>query len=367
MNRSQLESLTSGVESPEKPLKLGKLAELRTPSLNKSRESTDDTDSYSSGSTEKSKSTTTTATSLKMGTNLPEPPTVTSRAWCIVDGHSGELLWGKRDAEQREVASLTKIMTAFVVSKVSQRLNLDIENTMLTVSRNASRTPGTTANLREGDCLCIKDLLYGLMLPSGNDAAVVFAEHFGRFFFNVSLQKGKAKKRTCSNPIKYFLQEMNRFAKILGLNDTHYANPHGLSNNNSRSTAFNVAKLASIFMEDPLLRKVVNTKSYTCMVDRVMGSREVTWVNTNKLLGTEGWDGVKTGITNPAGPCFCGSFKKDNYYFIICILSAKTMDIRWHEMGLLSKWAMNRIASLKDVLLNKELNNSLNESEDDDQ
>jgi D-alanyl-D-alanine carboxypeptidase len=107
------------------------------------------------------------------------PPHTTAYNWAIYDQEKCVLLFGKNERERREVASLTKIMVAYTVLKLSQRLGLDIEKELVTVSYEASATTGTSADLVEGDTLTILQLLYGLMLPSGNDAGVALAEYFG--------------------------------------------------------------------------------------------------------------------------------------------------------------------------------------------
>ena len=107
------------------------------------------------------------------------PPYVTAKAWAIVDGRTGDILFGKCENDRREIASLTKIMTSFVVIQIIRKIKLNPKKTLLQVSKNAASIGGTSAKLKPGDILSVWDLLHGLMLPSGNDAAMTLAEHFG--------------------------------------------------------------------------------------------------------------------------------------------------------------------------------------------
>jgi len=276
------------------------------------------------------------------------PPKVTAKSWCVMDGHTGEVLFEKRGHERREMASITKMMTCYVVCKIAQRLQLDVKNTMLTVSMTAAKLNGTSARLLEGDILSIQDLLYGLMLPSGNDASVVLAEHFGRFFYNVYSQKRANRAhhqiKPCRNPVKYFLMEMNKFAEILSLTDTHYANSHGLSNSQNKSSAHDCCKLGAIIMQDPYIATIVNAKEYSTRIDNSRGkSRDMTWKNTNRLLPLDGWNGVKTGNTPAASACLTASYDLDGYYMIVTILGARARELRWSETPELLHWTIDNI------------------------
>lgn len=114
------------------------------------------------------------------------PPFVTAKSWAILDGRTGEILFGKCENDRREIASLTKIMTAFVVVQIIRKIKLNSKKTLLQVSKNAASIGGTSAKLKSGDVLSVYDLLHGLMLPSGNDAATCLAEHFGQYLFEVA-------------------------------------------------------------------------------------------------------------------------------------------------------------------------------------
>jgi D-alanyl-D-alanine carboxypeptidase len=189
---------------------------------------------------------------------------------------------------------------------------------------------GTTAFLRPGDKITIRNLLYALMLPSGNDAAWALAEHFG-----IKLSPSSIK------PVRHFVAEMNKRAREMNLILTNFENPHGLMYKKNISCARDVAKMASCGLKDEDFRSIVDTKSYTAEIlgqDGVI--RFQNWENTNKLLGT-GFCGVKTGITDNAGPCLCVAVRKSNP-IVIVLLNSRSMEDRWVEAKKLSDWASSR-------------------------
>ncbi|TNV77075.1 hypothetical protein FGO68_gene8001 [Halteria grandinella] len=324
------------------------------------------------------------------------PPFVTAKSWAIMDGRTGEILFGKCENDRREIASLTKIMTAFVVIQIIRKIKLNSKKTLLQVSKNAASIGGTSAKLKSGDVLSVYDLLHGLMLPSGNDAATCLAEHFGQYLFEVATrhknnkqqqqQNNQQQQQTAANnpsnpqpaaanpdqaaaqadnqrrmapdqPIKYFIQEMNRYARALGLESTNYANPHGLSHKNNKSTAYDIGKLACIAMQDPMLREIVNKQSYECRGKDIYDEeREFEWTNTNKLLG-KGFNGLKTGVTPAAGPCLAASFEKDSLHLVVVVMNTKTMDNRWVEVPKLTLWAINRLNKLCEYFAENQLPN----------
>jgi D-alanyl-D-alanine carboxypeptidase (penicillin-binding protein 5/6) len=122
------------------------------------------------------------------------PPFVTAKSWAIMDGRTGEILFGKCENDRREIASLTKIMTAFVVIQIIRKIKLNAKKTLLQVSKNAASIGGTSAKLKSGDVLSVYDLLHALMLPSGNDAATCLAEHFGQYLFEVATRHKNNKQ-----------------------------------------------------------------------------------------------------------------------------------------------------------------------------
>src|SRR5262249_13882560 len=143
---------------------------------------------------------------------LDGPPFVTARVWAIADGRTGSVLWGHREAEAVEMASTTKMMTALVVARLMKQ-DPKVRSELVTFSKPADRTEGSTSDVHEGARLPVHELLYGMMLPSGNDAAVAFAEHFG------GRLKPLADTADPADPQPRFIAEMNRVAAELGLHE----------------------------------------------------------------------------------------------------------------------------------------------------
>ncbi len=281
-------------------------------------------------------------------------PQISAKSWAIMDGKTGEIIQARMDNRKREVASLTKMMNLLCVCNLMKEFEIDPKETHLQVSKNAASMKGTSALLKAGDTVSVWDLLHGLMLPSGNDAAMALAENFGTFLYWRSDEyKAKCNRENITtsteskNPLKYFIRFMNKTASELGLHFTQYANPHGLANINNYSTAGDQAKLSYHLLKVELAREIINTKVHKCGITQSNKKiREVRWENTNKLLGKEGWNGVKTGITNPAGPCLSAYYEKDDHSFIIILLSSSSMDIRWIEAPKLVAWAIKKKTTL---------------------
>ncbi len=281
------------------------------------------------------------------------PPYVTAKSWVVADGHAGELLFGKDEGERREIASLTKIMTFFTSLTLAKRFHVDLYSAVATISERAALMTGTTATLEEGDQILLHDLFHGMMLPSGNDAALAVSEYFGELLKStilppITLDPAQQKEYLASiSPRKLFVKEMNRIATELGLQETCFVNPHGLSNFYNKSSARDVAKLASLAMHDEYFRSVVKCKRHICKAHDASGKEKTfKWKNTNKLLW-KGYNGVKTGITTTAGPCLATSIEKDGLSLIVVVLNCKTVDQRWIEVRKLTKWAMSRLKKLE--------------------
>lgn len=240
-----------------------------------------------------------------------------------------------------------------------------------------------------GDVLEFWDMMHALMLPSGNDAAMALAEHFGKIVYE---ERRKTKfinqlvSDICSSKPKenidqcrYFLNEMNSTAARLNMWDTNFSNPHGLPDKSNFSTASDLTKIAHSLMKVPDIRNVVNKTSFSCFgsntsakflkneglefedVEELENNRSFKWTNTNKLLWLKsGFDGCKTGITSTAGPCMCASVRKGDQHLLIITLCAKSMDHRWIEIPRLATWAFAKLDKIK-TLENK---NSLPDSVD---
>ncbi|MFI9836428.1 D-alanyl-D-alanine carboxypeptidase family protein [Nonomuraea sp. NPDC051941] len=211
-----------------------------------------------------------------------DAPEVGAKSAYLVDS-AGTIHFGKRETRRVPVASLVKVMTAYVVLREA-RLNDTITITATDV-KHATSNGATTAALKKGERLTVNDLLYGLMLPSGADAANALARRYG---------PGKTA----------FVAKMNRAARALGLADTRYTNPDGLPTpgNGGYSTAVDQVKLAEKALDNSTFAAVTGTKVHK--VAKTALHRAHTWRNSNKLLSrADGVLGVKTGYTRAAGYC----------------------------------------------------------------
>lgn len=210
---------------------------------------------------------------------------VSARKAYVLDAVSGRVLYEKNGTEQSLIASTTKIMTALVVCEQCNVLD------RMKIPKEAVGIEGSSMYLQEGEVLTIQELLYGLMLQSGNDAAVALAIY-------------------CGGTVEGFAEMMNDKARTLGLTGTHFENPNGLDSPGHYSTAHDLAVLAAYAMENPIFAKTVSTKSLK------VGQRYLT--NHNKLLWrVEGADGVKTGYTKAAGRILVSSAQRDSRRIVV--------------------------------------------------
>ena len=228
--------------------------------------------------------------------NVSELPKINSRRYIVYDRISKSMIIGKNEDVKSAMASTTKIMTTIVILEKA-----DLNETV-TVSVKAGGTGGSRLGLKRGDKTSVKDLLYGLMLRSGNDAAVALAEHVG-------------------GSVKEFAELMNEKAAELGLTNTHFVTPHGLDDPNHYTTALELAKLTDYAMDNETFARIVGTKSTTIYINNQ--PRQIN--NTNELLGVlNGVVGVKTGFTNNAGRCLVTEIKRNNMDIITIVLGADT-------------------------------------------
>jgi D-alanyl-D-alanine carboxypeptidase (penicillin-binding protein 5/6) len=270
-------------------------------------------------------------------------PFVTAKAWAVVDGRTGKLLGGDAESQPLEMASTTKIMTALLVVRSARDVPRIYDETV-TFSERADRTPGSTSGVHAGEMLSVRELLYGLLLPSGNDAAVAFAEHFGGRFSSGVIGPDTEKSPKRKDPLDGFVAEMNRVASELGLNETRFVNPHGLPVTEHHSSARDLARLAMEALKDPVFAATVVTPRRGCtLIDGQGKSRNVVWTNTNRLLDTEGYDGVKTGTTTAAGNCLVASGRHGDDRLIVVLLGSSASDGRYADARNLFRWGWQRL------------------------
>ncbi len=208
-------------------------------------------------------------------------------AWALADGDSGRILLGSHVEERRLIASTTKLMTAYT----AVQLGVDLDQTV-TVSDEAAATEGSSMYLRPGEKLTLGELLWGMLLVSGNDAANALAEG-------------------CCGEREAFVERMNECAAALGMEHTHFDNPTGLDGETHYSTAEDLVKLAAAVLREPVLAEIVSTGTAT------VGGRSLT--NHNKLLALyPDCTGMKTGYTEAAGRTLVSSAKRDGRT-LICV------------------------------------------------
>jgi D-alanyl-D-alanine carboxypeptidase (penicillin-binding protein 5/6) len=264
---------------------------------------------------------------------LDGPPFVTSKAWVVADAKTGEIVGGENDSRPLDIASTTKLMTAWIVLQLAEKDAAVLEDAVC-FSRRADETPGSTTAVREGERLPVRDLLYGLLLPSGNDASVALAEHFGGRF------APPENDPEADDPLERFVAEMNRTAAKLGMEQTQYKNPHGLTAQGHKSTARDMVRLARVACGDRRLLDYVGTRSYACTVEGAPGYlREIAWENTNQLLEIEGYHGIKTGTTSAAGACLISLGERDSERLIVVVLGSSSSDARYTDTRNLFRWA----------------------------
>jgi len=270
-------------------------------------------------------------TPKKPADSVDGPPFTTAAAWAVADGKTGAILWGSAEDKPLEMASTTKMMTALIVARMA-KADPKILDEVVTFSERADRTVGSTSGIRAGEKVATRELLYGLLLPSGNDAAEAIAEHFGGRLAPPDGSPG-------ADPTARFVAEMNRVAAGLGLRETHFANPHGLPAPGHRSSARDLARLAHGCLAEPSLAVVAAPRRGARLVDAEGRSRNVVWTNTNKLLEFEGYDGVKTGTTTAAGACLVASGRRGDDRLIVVILGAPSSESRYADARNLFRWA----------------------------
>ena len=232
-----------------------------------------------------------------------EAPEVNSRSCVVLDRLSKNILYGKNEKNKVKMASTTKIMTAIVVLENSS-LDMTVE-----ASKKAAGTGGSRLGLKTGDKITIRDLMYGLMLCSGNDAAVCLAESVG-------------------GSIEGFAELMSAKAQELGLSNTHFESPHGLDSDGHYTTAYELDLLSDYALKNSTFSNIVGTKNYTVAVN--VSPKNLS--NTNELLGNlNGIYGIKTGFTNGANRCLVTACKRGDMDIICVVLGADTKNFRTRD------------------------------------
>ena len=227
----------------------------------------------------------------------PEPPELTATAWILVDAATEVTLASENPDEELAMASVTKLMTALVV-----RHHIDLEE-RIRISEEAADVGEAEVGLVAGEVWSVRDLLAAVLVRSGNDAAVALAQHVG-------------------GSVEGFAELMNAHAVELGLEHSHFMNPHGLDEEGHYTSARDLTVMAAAVLDDPVLAQLSRTrlirfKPAPTGADRVVG-------NTNRLLGTyPGVIGLKTGYTNEAGRVLVAAVEAEGRTFISVVLGSE--------------------------------------------
>lgn len=223
-------------------------------------------------------------------------PVINARSALVMDFETGTILYGKNAFRKRPMASTTKIMSAIIALEYSE-LDEDV-----LISGKAANMGGSVMGLKSGTTVKMNDLLHGMLICSGNDAAVAIAEHIG-------------------GSVEGFCEYMNHKAVEIGAYSTSFSNPHGLDAENHYTTAYDLAKITRYALRYPVFNEIVK-KTEFCYNGRTIKS-------TNEMLTVyEGADGVKTGYTGLAGRCLVTSATKNSMRFISVVLFCDTKNLR---------------------------------------
>ena len=256
------------------------------------------------------------------------PPTLAARSWLLMDATSGQILASHEPDMRIEPASLTKLMTAYLAFAAVRDKRIDLQQTV-NVSVNAWKVDGDSSKMfiEPSTPVRIQDLLYGLIVQSGNDAAITLAE---------AIAGNEAT----------FVEQMNRTALSLGLKNTRFANPHGLPHAENYATARDLSILANrLIIDFPELYKIYSTKSFTY--------NKITQPNRNRLLWLDPTvDGVKTGHTQAAGYCLIAAAKRPNgphgdRRMLSVVLGTASDSVRAQESQKLLNWGFQNFETHK--------------------
>ncbi len=255
------------------------------------------------------------------------PPTIAAKSWLLLDATSNQVIAGQEPEMRVEPASLTKIMTAYLTFAAVRDKKLDLKQTVR-VSTNAWKVDSGSSKMfiDPATPVSIDDLLHGLMIQSGNDAAVALAE-------------------AVAGDEATFVTLMNKEAERMGLKATHFANPHGLPHRDNYSTASDLAQLAYRVIQDyPEFYKIDSIKSFTY--------NKITQPNRNRLLWLDPTvDGMKTGHTEGAGYCMIASAKRNSgsgeRRLISVVLGTSSDAVRTQESMKLLNWGFQNFETVK--------------------
>lgn len=245
--------------------------------------------------------------------------------YAVLCEEDGTVYFERNSHVQTPIASITKVMTAVVALETAPM------DTQVVVSRKAAAIGESSAGLREGDVLTLESALFALMIPSGNDAAQAIAETVGALI------------APDGDGYAAFVQAMNDKAAELGMTDSVFENPHGLDfgsyAGSLHSTASDVALMCAYAMKNDTFRQLVNVEGATISVIRDGAETSVSLESTDELLGVyEGACGIKTGLTDLAGPSFAGACERGGRLFIAVVVNSASEEQRFKDATALFDW-----------------------------
>lgn len=252
---------------------------------------------------------------------------INARSYVVLDRKSKKVLIGENEYTKAKMASTTKIMTATIIL---ENCNLD---DIVTISKKSANTGGSRLGLKTNDKISVLNLLYGLLLCSGNDAAVALAEY-------------------CSGSIPEFCNLMNQKAIELGLTNSHFETPHGLDSDGHYTTAYELALITDYALKNSTFVKIVNTKNHTIQINNYPKNLS----NTNELLGVlDGVYGVKTGFTNGANRCLVTACKRNDMDLICIVLGCDTKKFRGQDSTKLINYCFDNFeyVNIRNLLTHK--------------
>lgn len=265
---------------------------------------------------------------------MPSAPQVAASAYLVMDADTGKVILAKNENERFAPASLTKMMTSYIVEYELGKGNIG-KNDLVLVSEKAWRTPGSRMFIKEGTQVKLGDLLKGIIIQSGNDASVAVAEHI-------------------AGSESTFADLMNQHSRLLGLKNTHFVNATGLPAKDHYSSAEDMAKLAqAIITEFPEHYGIYSEKFFTY--------NKIRQPNRNKLLWRDRTvDGVKTGHTDEAGYCLVASAKRDGMRLISVVMGTASEEARAQESQKLLAYAFryfrtHKLYAANDVLASEKV------------
>lgn len=226
--------------------------------------------------------------------------TTSAKAMCVLEKDSGRVVASKNLNMILPMASTTKIVAAITVIQNCKDLDEVIQ-----VHDSSVGVEGSSIYLRKGELISVRDLLYGLMLRSGNDSAVALACHTG-------------------GTVENFANMMNDTAKNAGANNSNFVTPHGLDHKDHYTTAYDLAKITAYALNNPIFKEIVSTKMHTVPATNKSDKRYMS--NKNRLLNSlDGCIGVKTGFTTKAGRCLVSATERNNETFVCVVLNCGPM------------------------------------------